>query len=1064
MAEAGFREDFGASRQRERARGIYGTTVIGTANDMNTANGITTGEELARHARWIRRLSTALLRDEAAAEDLVQDAWLAALTRPPREGRLRPWLREVARNLARRHHRGAARRSAREEDARVPSQPEAPDAFAERVETEQRLTRALAALAEPFRSTLMLRYYEELEPSEIAARLGLPGGTVRWRLARGLELLRERLDRAHGGDRRTWILALGPLARADGAANTGAITSVSILPGLLAMNLLKICVAVGVTALLVLGLSLAGVLPDSLSLLGRRETPLAVGFRPLQREHIAAHADLAEVAALEPKRAEVAAASEPAPSAAAPARDATLDVRLFGQGRALSGARLVLRPAGQRIEASAGSDGLASAAFALPEPRALVGVELHAFGFATRVCEAVCEAGRTTHLGRIDLVPGGAVSGRILDERGVGLANCRVTLGSLEDPYPQLEAARLEPARDAAPNATSDADGSFRLLGVPAGMVRLWGHAPGRQASYSPPLEVRAGQESTGVELMLAPLAPENRLRGLVLDPSGQPVPGAHLQFHHALDGGDNVRSGQQRADAAGRFEFLLPADARTSLTASDPQARFGPATQANLANGERELVLQLRDVRRVELALESRGAPWLGACALELWSADGKARLGGPGRTELADAHILFVLPDESFLLRVFAAGHRACELGPLDPAGVGATLHCTLEPVPGLSGIVYSGGAPLAGVRVTLREAVAPDIKLEARGYRLRVWPEIRDEARSDAQGRFLLTPRVAGSYFVRAEPVQGAPAELGPIEVDEQLGRPPVEIHLGAGGAIEGRVRLSNGADPEGAIVGIARGDGAERTQRVASDGCFRFEALMPGPWRVELRTAETFGPPKGYSAIQSPDVKPFELGENCTVYEGETSFVDVSDGTLDALAFEGRLEIDGQPAVGWTARLGPAGSLEFEGPGWTTLDSDGRFALSTREPGKYRLVLRRPGGEVQEQFLFEDVLVRGLDARWERQVATGKLLLAGSEGFRGEGVPRVAHCWSGPGRLRSLAFPIADGAQAIEVPAGPAELRAPNESSDLESWKVLRKIEVRRGETLRVRLTPAERGER
>ncbi len=1031
---------------------------------MNTADGISTGEEFARHARWIRRLSRALLRDEAAAEDLVQDAWLAALTRPPSEGRLRPWLREVARNLAHRHHRGKSRRSAREECARAPSEPEAPDEFAERVEAEQRLTRALAALAEPFRSTLMLRYYEELEPAEIAARLGVPGGTVRWRLARGLELLRERLDRAHGGDRRAWSLALVPLARIDDAAGAHALTSVSLLPGFLTMNLLKVCVAVAVTALLVLGLSLAGVLPDSLSLLVHRETPLSVGFHPLELERSAEPARLAVVHALEPQRAEVVAAAESAATAAAPANDARLDVRLFGQGRALPGARLVVRAADQRVEASADSDGLASASFALSEPRALVNVELHAFGYATRASEAVCEAGRTTHLGRMELVPGGAVSGRVIDERGVGLADCRVTLGSLEDPYPQLEAARLQPARDAEPSTTSEADGSFRLLGVPAGMVRLWGHAPGRRASYTPPLEVRASQESTGVELVLAPLAPENRLRGLVLDPSGQPVPAARLEFHHSLDGGNSVRSGQRTADAGGRFEFLLPADARTSVTASDPRARFGPATLTDLANGERELVLTLRAVRHVELAFESRGLAWQGPCALELWSADGEVRLGGRDRAEAADGRIAFLLPDESFRLRVFAAGHRVCELGPLDPASVGATLHCTLEPVPGLAGTAYFGGTPAAGVLVTLREAVAPDLELEARGFRLRVWPEVRDEARTDAQGRFLLTPRVAGSYYVRADPVDGAPAELGPIEVDERLGGPLLELHLGIGGAIEGRVRLSRGADPEGAIVGITRGDGGERTQRVAGDGRFRFESLMPGPWRVELRTEETFGPPKGYSAIQAPGVKPFDLEENCTVHEGETTYVDVSDGKLGTLAFEGRLEIDGQPAVGWTARLGAAGRLELEGEGWTALDSDGRFTLSAHGPGKHRLTLRRPGGEFQELFLFEDVLVRGLDPLWERHIFTGKLLLDGIEGFRGEGVPRVAHCWGGPGRLSSLAVVTGDGAQAIDVPAGPAELRAPSESSQPESWNVLRKIDVRRGATLRVELTPTERGAR
>src|SRR5262249_19515947 len=79
--------------------------------------------------------------DEAAADDLVQEAWLAALTRPPREGRLRPWLREVARNFARQHHRGKARRAAREAVARAPAGPEAPPEVAERLGAEPPLPR-----------------------------------------------------------------------------------------------------------------------------------------------------------------------------------------------------------------------------------------------------------------------------------------------------------------------------------------------------------------------------------------------------------------------------------------------------------------------------------------------------------------------------------------------------------------------------------------------------------------------------------------------------------------------------------------------------------------------------------------------------------------------------------------------------------------------------------------------------------------------------------------------------------------------------------------------------------
>ena len=55
------------------------------------------------------------------------------------------------------------------------------------------LAEALAGLREPFRATVILRYYEGLNATEIAERLGENSGTIRQRLKRGLEELREDL-------------------------------------------------------------------------------------------------------------------------------------------------------------------------------------------------------------------------------------------------------------------------------------------------------------------------------------------------------------------------------------------------------------------------------------------------------------------------------------------------------------------------------------------------------------------------------------------------------------------------------------------------------------------------------------------------------------------------------------------------------------------------------------------------------------------------------------------------------------------------------------------------------
>ncbi len=1049
---------------------------------MSTAKGIPTADELQRHARWIRRLAGELLRDEGAAEDLVQEAWLAALTHPPADGRLRPWLRQVARNFARMRHRGNARRTQREREAQPPAAPEEPDADVLRLEAEQRLSRELAALDEPFRSVLMLRYYEDLEPAEIAARLALPGGTVRWRLMRAHALLRQRLDRAHGGARRAWVLAFAPLARVYGAAPTATV----VLPGVVIMNLLKFSAATAAVVALAFGLSISGLLPDSLSI-ARRERPLEVSFRAL--EPALGDAPIATEAVQlaaepEPERVALSTGGTPEPANAALSGTATIDARLVGGGKALSHARLVVAHDGARSEAlSAGPNGRVACVFQLSEPRAFVRIELFAFGYASEERSAVCAQGETTHLGRIELEPGGAVSGRIVDERGIGLADCRVTLGSVEDQYRQLEDARLLPARDTIPTTTSEVDGRFRLMGVAAGMNRLWAHRAGRRAGYTPPFEVRAGQESTGVELALEPLAPENRLRGIVLDPDGKPVPRAKIAYRHAVNDGNSVSAGESSADQEGRFEFVLPANTRSSLRASDPAGRWDAGSLSDVVNGERELVLRLREAREVELVVLDRGHSPLVSFAVELRGVDASAdleglvkefgeeraaefvaelapRLGGLALAEHSGGRARIALPDEPFLLRVVAPAHRVSQIGPLDPARVGAMIECLLDPVPGLSGVVLRDGAPAPGVRVELRAAVEAGERVIADGERVRVHPAVLEEARTDSEGRFRLTARAAGSYFVRAEPGTGAPAEVGPVTLDGALDGPALELHLGTGGAIEGRVKLTGGTDPEGAIVGISRGDGAARTQRVASDGSFRFNSVIPGPWRVELRQAEVLGPARTIESVRAPDVEPFDLAANCTVYDGETAFVEVFDVAPEAFSFEGRLRIDGRAAVGWTAKLGPVRKLDIDGEGWSALDSDGRFMLRARAPGDYRLTLRRLSSELQEQFLFQDLTLQGGDAPWERELHTGKLLLVGLDAWDGEGSPTVLHYWKGPGELFGVAIPVGSGERTIEVPAGDAELCAPGESEDPQSWKVLRAITVQRGRELRVELSLSE----
>src|SRR6185503_4315001 len=142
-------------------------------------------EVLLEHAGWIKKLAERLVRDPQAADDIAQDALMAAAGRGPRQpGALRAWLAAIVANAARARARADVRRSRREETAaRTEALPSAHD-IVERAELQRRLVEAVLQLDEPYRTVILLRFYEELEPRDIARMLGQPDATVRTHIAR----------------------------------------------------------------------------------------------------------------------------------------------------------------------------------------------------------------------------------------------------------------------------------------------------------------------------------------------------------------------------------------------------------------------------------------------------------------------------------------------------------------------------------------------------------------------------------------------------------------------------------------------------------------------------------------------------------------------------------------------------------------------------------------------------------------------------------------------------------------------------------------------------------------
>jgi RNA polymerase sigma-70 factor (ECF subfamily) len=191
-------------------------------------------ELLLAHAGFVRSVARSLLRDGSAVDDVVQQTWLTALERPPRDaGALRRWLARVVHSVARESRRADERR-ARREIASAPSEvdPDDPARLVERLARMRALTDAVLALPPPYRDAIVRRHLEELTPAEIARRDGVPVATIETRLKRARKQLRERLETSFGiGRDALALLVTGVKAGATWKAATLAAAATVLLAG-----------------------------------------------------------------------------------------------------------------------------------------------------------------------------------------------------------------------------------------------------------------------------------------------------------------------------------------------------------------------------------------------------------------------------------------------------------------------------------------------------------------------------------------------------------------------------------------------------------------------------------------------------------------------------------------------------------------------------------------------------------------------------------------------------------------------------------------------------------------
>ena len=779
-------------------------------------------EELLAQRAWLRRLACAIVGD-SLADDVVQETWAAALASPPRdEVRLRAWLGRVARNSALRHLLRQRRRSEREVESAREEALSPPEELIARIEEQHVVARTVAGLDEPYRSTLLWHYYDDLSVSEIAARTGRPESTVRTHVQRGLQRVRERLDARQGSE---WRLAILPLLKAGPttAAGGGAL-SLASLGGLLMTTQTKL-IAGGLTliAAVFLLLQLRGNEPQRSGDIARLEP---------ETTELVRVPELSPAKTVEPDERVAIGGSPEAPPTAAPT---TLQARLRGivldtTGRPMAGVPLLSRETiGDNPEArgphSPRSPGAPLSPGAVSRPPAVqtIGVSDAEGGFelALPTSEHAISAGEgyvTLYSGlahpesdpAVELflvaAPAVSLSGRVVRADGSPLPAVQVSFQwwSLANFPRGLDSVRA----NALPHTSTDGDGQFALPNCPGARdlelyFRLSGF--GEETLRCPPVDAHD---------LLVTLEPHHGasegFRAVVVDEGGAALPGAFVSF-----GGIEVISDEQG-------EVRMPWTRRTATLvavqhgkAPYVRERFGHEVwEAEGAPDPVEIELRGEGLRisgrvfdaqgraapdvpvTVEYGTFVRGRDFAEVLALRGEDA-GTLEMA---RTDEDGRFALQGLVDREYVVSAYDAETLACVRSTVDAGSEGVELRFpangVLHDVDAVC--VDTDGAALAGLSVGLMLQVTygPDGQLTR-----------TELATTDEEGRFHLEQLPIGNAWVTFK---------GPQVLDSFLEVTSEDV---AGGDVlrfvlqrSARLRfLPSGLDPEGCQAGLVSENG-------------------------------------------------------------------------------------------------------------------------------------------------------------------------------------------------------------------------------------------------------------
>ncbi len=549
----------------------------------------------------------------------------------------------------------------------------------------------------------------------------------------------------------------------------------------------------------------------------------------------------------------------------------------------------------------------------------------------------------------LDLLIGGTVRGRIVDESGEPITEAEVGAAGREI---------LGSPTERLCTTESDATGAFLLEGITPGKVWLRVEKDDYQVHLSSSfvLADREVREHGDIELNEG-LA----VSGTIVFPDGRAAVGASVSVQPDLSenlGGSPVNprayigaGNGDTADEAGSFRIKAvgtgPWVVTAQLEVKDGEVEVAPgqwnANQGVVRAPDATLRLTLEPPMAVSgVVLDAEQRPvttftLLGERAGSQWYMPPSASRENTFESE-DGRFTMDGLRSGSWTFSTEAPGFARSEEITLElPSDEEITL-VLYRPVRLAGSVVDPQGRSVAGAQIS-KELEGTEVfeAMQGRGD----WPETL----SDDQGSFSLEGLAPGAGSVVAKKDGFAPSAALPYELAEGQEMVDLVLTMRRGGTITGEVYEKDGDHASGCLVILQMPTLAERRfTNTGSDGEFTESGLTPGTWQVQAFPGiESLQSESGESLDQAALLAALKMTVVELADEAEEHVV-LGEPPADPVRVHGQVTLDGEPQRDSIISFVPGSGGGIASLKIASLDKDGRYDLQLDEPGDYLVTIQ------------------------------------------------------------------------------------------------------------------------